>query len=150
VILGSEQVLGDPVGLKLSHQQVESEMMKLLLLVVTARTELTVSESLKLTSASVRKKLFAPSVLIEIRHLSLSLRLLYETVHKVDTPCPISVRRATEETLATLKVPRSRVFLTAAVVEEAVPPISSAQVDVTIFEVTSIEACSFVGSAANA
>ena len=84
MILGSEQVLGDPVGLKLSHQQVESEMMKLLLLVVTARTELTVSESLKLTSASVRKKLFAPSVLIEIRHLSLSLRLLYETVHKVD------------------------------------------------------------------
>ena len=63
--MGSEQVLVDPVGLKLSHQQVESEILKLLLFVVTPRTILLVPEALKLPSASVRKTV-APSVLIEI------------------------------------------------------------------------------------
>lgn len=65
MILGSEQVLVEPVGFKLSHQQVESEILKLLLFVVTARTVLTVSEAFKLPSASVRKTV-APSVLIVI------------------------------------------------------------------------------------
>ena len=65
VILGSEQVLVDPVGLKLSHQQVASETVKLLLFVVTPSTVLTVPEAFKLPSARVRK-IVAPSVLIEI------------------------------------------------------------------------------------
>jgi hypothetical protein len=65
VILGSEQVLVEPEGFKLSHQQVESEILKLLLFVVTARTELTVPKAFKLPSASVRKTV-APSVLIVI------------------------------------------------------------------------------------
>ena len=63
--MGSEQILVDPVGLKLSHQQVDSEILKLLLFVVTPRTVLLVPEAFKLTSSSVRKTV-APSVLIEI------------------------------------------------------------------------------------
>ena len=70
--MGSEQVLVEPVGFKLSHQQVESEILKLLLLVVTARISFLVPESLKLTFASVLK-MVAPSVLIEIRQVSVSL-----------------------------------------------------------------------------
>jgi hypothetical protein len=70
--MGSEQILLKPEGFKLSHQQVESEIVKLLLFVVTPRTVLTVPEAFKLPSASVRKTV-APSVLIEIRQVSVSL-----------------------------------------------------------------------------
>ena len=72
MISGSEQVLVDAVGFKLSHQQVESEIVKLVLFVVTPRAVLTVCVESRLPFASVRK-MVAPSVVIAVRHLSLSL-----------------------------------------------------------------------------
>lgn len=75
MILGSEQVLVEPVGFKLSHQQVESEMLKLLLFVVTPRTVLTVCVASRLPLTSVRK-VVASSVLMAMRQVSVALWLL--------------------------------------------------------------------------